>query len=93
MSLHHVDNEAIRQSEGFMFFMEVDKTNQTLRIFVKDEVLTGCEIATDQGDLRAQFEVERAEFEAIACEKYNHGRVTTDGLILIALPDIAGLTG
>ena len=93
MSLNHVDIDVIRQPEGFMFFMEVEKTKQTLRVFVTDEVLTGYEAFTDQDVLRAQFEVERAELEAVACEKYNHGRVTVDGLIVITLPDIARLIG
>jgi hypothetical protein len=90
MLLAHVEGPALREPQGFMFYMQVRKTSQTIRVFVADEVLTGGDDAPDK-DLQAQLETERAELEAVACEKYNHGHVTADGLIVIALSDIAGM--
>jgi hypothetical protein len=90
MPLSHLDIAPIREPKGFTFYMEVLKTKQALRVFVLDEVLTGGD-DTAASDLQVQFEMERAELEAIACEKYNHGRVTADGIIVIELSDIAGM--
>jgi hypothetical protein len=45
----------------------------------------------DEAALFSQLEIERAEIEAIACEKYNNGRVSVNGLIVIEFSDIAGL--
>jgi hypothetical protein len=90
MPLSHLDIAPIREPRGFTFYMEVRKTKQDLRVFVPDEVLTGGD-DTLAVDLQKQFEMERAELEAMAWEKYNHGRVSADGIIIIALSDIAGM--
>ncbi len=71
----------IRQPEGFTFFMGVQRTIQLVRVFVDDEALNGKGSPGDLRLLRAQFEAERAELEDIARQRYEQGRITTDGLI------------
>ncbi len=82
--------EVIRQPEGFTFLLDVDKEDEAVRVFVCDEALSAHHIASDAAQLRAQFEEERAELEEVARQKYERGRVTMDGLIVITLCDVLG---
>lgn len=89
MPLNHIDLDVIRLQQGFVFYMEVKTTKQTVRVFVADEaldILDDC----DDDDLQEQLQRDLTDFEAIACEKYNHGQVGCDGLIVISQSDVAG---
>ncbi len=90
MSLQPISEDAIREANGFMFLMRVQETAQTVRVFVTDDALDGHDDQADARQLRCQFDADRGAFEAVACEKYDHGRVTPDGVIVIAFSDVIG---
>jgi hypothetical protein len=91
MPLEPTNNEVIREADGFVFFMRIHETIQTVRVFVADDVLDGDGVGADQ--LRSQFDADRTALEAVACEKYDHGRITANGLVVIGLADIVGFFG
>lgn len=88
MTLETINSPAVREMQGFCFLMRVAGSQQTVRVFVADDALDGPDLAED--DLRAQFDRFRREFEAVACEKYAHGRVAADGVVAITLADVTG---
>jgi hypothetical protein len=90
MSLEPTDDDVIREAGGFLFFMRIHETAQTVRVFVSNDALDGD---VDANQLRCQFDAHRMALEAVACEKYDHGRVRADGVIVIALSDIVGFFG
>jgi hypothetical protein len=93
MSLNHVGMQKCRESEGHIFYMEVNQTRQIVRVLVTDEVLTGEDkSARNKCDLRTKLDKARTEFEAIATKKYNNGQITADGLIVISLSDIGSVS-
>ncbi len=89
MSFNHT-LEVIRQPDGFTFLLDVEKDDQAVRVFVCDEALSVHHATPGAAGLRAQFEAERAELEGVARQKYERGRVTVDGLIVITLHDVLG---
>jgi hypothetical protein len=89
MPLEHIDSEVIREDSGFSFSMRVAGTQQTVRVFVTDEALDGeFGVPEEEGELRAQFDSDRPELEAVAREKYSLGRVAADGVVAITLSDV-----
>ncbi len=88
MPLERFELEAVREQQGFTFLMRTIKTMQTVRVFVMDEALQGDDLISSEDNLRAQFEAERTDFEAVAREKYKRGRVSENGLIVVTLADI-----
>jgi hypothetical protein len=89
MPLEHIDSEVIREASGFSFSMRVAGTQQTVRVFVSDEALDGeFGVPEEEGELRAQFDSDRPELEAVAREKYSLGRVAADGVVAITLSDV-----
>ena len=93
MSLEPMSNEVIREPGGFVFFMRIQETTQTVRVFVADDALDGDDDQVDANRLRFRFDADRMALEEVAREKYNHGRVTADGMVVIALSDILGFFG
>ncbi len=93
MSLEPTNKEVIREARGFVFYMRDSETDQCVPILVADEVLDGDDDRVGAEQLRSQFDADRTAIEAVACEKYDHGRVTADGAILIALSDIIAFFG
>jgi hypothetical protein len=88
MPLEHIDSEIIREDSGFSFSMRVAGTQQTVRVFVSDEALDGEFGVPEEEELRAQFDSDRPELEAVASEKYSLGRVAADGVVAITLSDV-----
>jgi hypothetical protein len=87
MPLQRTDAKIERESRGFVFPMRIVGTMQTVQVVVKDEVFTAFGWPVD-GELRAQFDADRSELEALAREKYDHGRASADGVVSIGLSDV-----
>lgn len=91
MALETINTPVVREMQGFCFLMRVAGSQQTVRIFVADDALDGLDLAAfEEDELRAQFDKFRREFEAVAREKYAHGRVAADGVVAITLADVTG---
>lgn len=88
MPLEHIESEVVREENGFSFSMRVAGAQQTVRVFVSDDALDGEFDLTDDDELRAQFDADRAELEAVASEKHRLGRVCADGVVAITLSDV-----
>ncbi|MGJ0507260.1 MAG: DUF1488 family protein [Methylocystis sp.] len=88
MPLEHIESEVVREENGFSFSMRVAGELQTIRVFVSDDALEGDFDLPEEEDLRAQFEAERPELEAVASEKYSLGRIAADGVVAITLSDV-----
>jgi len=88
MHLEHIESEVVREDNGFSFSMRVVGEMQTVRVFVSDDALEGDFDLPELEDLRAQFDSERPELEAVASEKYSLGRVCGDGVVAITLADV-----
>jgi hypothetical protein len=93
MSLVKTESHVVRESQGFSFVMRVGGTDQTVRIFVSEDALKGDDETPSGKDLLAQIVADREALEAIACEKYAHGRVTSNGVINITVADVIGFIG
>ena len=87
MPLERTDSEVVRETNGFSFLMRVAGTQQTIRVLVSDDALE-ADAPTDEGELLRQLEADRPALEAVASEKYCHGRVAADGVVAITLSDI-----
>lgn len=88
MPLEHIESEVVRKENGFSFSMRIVGALQTVRVFVSDEALEGDFDLPEEEELRAQFDSERPELEAVASEKYSLGRVAADGVVAITLSDV-----
>jgi hypothetical protein len=88
MQLEHIECEVVREESGFSFSMRVAGALQTVRVFVSDDALEGDFDLPEEDELRAQFDSERPELEAVASEKYSLGRVAADGVVAITLSDV-----
>ncbi len=93
MSLEPTNKEVIRETGGFVFYMRDSETEQCVPILVADEVLDGDDERVGADQLRSQFDADRTAIEAVAGEKYDHGRISADGTIVIALTDIIAFFG
>ena len=87
MPLQKIDAKIEREAQGFAFPMRIAGSAQTVLVFVSDEVFTALGGPADEVML-AQFDADRSELEALASEKYEHGRATVDGIIPITLSDV-----
>jgi len=87
MPLQKIEGEIAREGYGFAFPMRIAGTAQTVRVTVSDEVFTGLGWPVAEV-LRAQVDEDRSELEALASEKYEHGRATADGIVSITLSDV-----
>jgi hypothetical protein len=88
MPLERIATDVVREAHGFTFAMRIAGSLQPVRVFVADDALEDDE--ADQVQLRSQFEADREALEALACEKYAHGRVQANGVVMITLADIVG---
>lgn len=87
MPLERIDAKIEREAEGFAFPMRIAGSVQTVQVIVSDEVFTALGWLQDE-EIRAQFDADRAELEALANEKYKHGRARADGIVSITLSDV-----
>ena len=87
MPLQRIETEIARELHGFAFPMRIAGCWQTVSVFVSDDALIALGSAPEGEALRAKVEAERWAFEALASEKYEHGRATAEG-ILITLSDV-----
>lgn len=88
MPLESLNSEAVREEQGFSFFMRVAGSQQTVRVFVSDDALEGDSALPAEDELRAQLNADRQALEAVASEKYCKGRVAADGVVAITLSDL-----
>jgi len=88
MPLQRIDAKIEREAHGFAFPMRVAGTAQMVLVTVSYEVSTALGWPVDEM-LRAQVDEDRSELEAVASEKYEHGRATADGIVSITLSDVA----
>ncbi len=93
MSLERTATDVVREGHGFSFVMRVSGSQQTVRVVVFEDALDGVDATSNDDDLLAQFEADREALEAIACEKYAHGQVASNGMITITVADVTGFMG
>jgi len=87
MPLQTINAEIEREGNGFAFPMRIAGSVQTVQVNVSDEVFTALGWPID-GMLRAQFDADRSELEALANEKFEHGRASANGVVSISLSDV-----
>jgi len=87
MPLQRINADIEREGYGFAFPMRIAGTMQRVQVSVSGEVFTALGWPVD-GMLRAQFDEDRSELEAVANEKYEHGRASADGIVSITLSDV-----
>ena len=87
MPLQRVEGEITREMHAFAFPMRIAGTAQTVQVTVSDDVFTALGWPMDNV-LRTQFDEDRAELEALASEKYEHGRASAEGIVSISLCDV-----
>ena len=87
MPLQRIEGEITREMYAFAFPTRIAGTAQTVQVSVSDDVFTALGWRVDDV-LRTQFDEDRSELEALASEKYEHGRATADGVVLITLSDV-----
>jgi hypothetical protein len=93
VSLERTATDVVREGHGFSFVMRVSGSQQTVRVVVSEDALDGVDATSNDDDLLAQFEADREALEAIACEKYAHGQVASNGVITITVADVTGFMG
>jgi hypothetical protein len=87
MPLQKVEAKVGREADCFAFPMRIAGSDQTVQVIVPNVVATALGWPIDEM-LRVEFEAERSELEALASEKYDQGRTTSDGKLFVALSDI-----
>ncbi len=87
MTLEATDEEPTREEFGYSFPMRVSGSVQTMRVCVSEDALVINSPAQDEMELRNRLHEDRAALEAVAREKYDRGRVSADGKILITATD------
>jgi hypothetical protein len=92
MSLERTAMDFVREGHGFSFLMQVSGSRTTVRVLVSEDALDADDATPNDDELLAQFEADREAFEAIACEKFEHGRAA-DGVIMITAADVIGFIG
>ena len=93
MPLQRIEGEITRESRTFSFTMRIVGSAQILRVVVADDALAGGDGAAGDEELQAQLEADRACFESLAEEKYDHGRVTAEGIVWISAADVLDFLG
>ncbi|HEY8136288.1 MAG: hypothetical protein ACR650_02090 [Methylocystis sp.] len=87
MTLERIDETVVREEYGFSFPMRISGSAQTVRVVVSDDALVVRASVPHEEELQAQLEHDRPELESLATEKYNCGRVSAAGEILITAND------
>jgi hypothetical protein len=85
--LQKVEAKVERQSGCFAFPMRIAGSDRTVQVIVPDMVATALGWPVDDM-LRVDVEAGRSGLEAVASEKYDQGRATADGELLLALSDV-----
>ncbi len=87
MPLQKVEAKVERQAGCFTFPMRIAGSDQIVQVIVPDIVATVLGWPPDEM-MRVEVEAERAELEALASEKYDQGRATSDRRLLVTLSDV-----
>jgi len=87
MPLQKVEAKVDREADCFAFPMGIAGSDQTVQVIVPNVVATALGWPIDEM-LRVEFEAERSELEALASEKYDQGRATSDRKLTVALSDV-----
>jgi len=87
MPLRRVEAKVEREPDCFAFPMRIAGSDHTVQVIVPNIVATALGWPVDEM-LRVEFEADRYELEALASEKYDQGRATSDGKLLVALSDL-----
>ena len=90
MPLQRIEGEIVRERHGFAFPMRIAGAGQTVQVIVSDDALVATTPVVVGAELKAQLEAELPTFEFLATEKFDHGRATADGVVLISASDVLG---
>ena len=90
MPLQRIEGEIMRERRGFAFPMRVAGTAQTVRVVIEDDALIATTPVLAGDELKAQLEADLPALESLAAEKFDHGRATADGVVLITAGDVLG---
>jgi hypothetical protein len=91
MPLQRIKGEIVRENYGFAFPMRIVGSSRTLRVVVADDALIIENRTAADEELQADFENHISSFESLACEKYDLGHVTADGVVFISAGDLVSL--
>jgi len=87
MPLLKVEAKVERQAGCFTFPMRIAGSDQIVQVVVPDIVATALGWPPDEV-VRVEVDTERSELEALASEKYDQGRATSDRRLFVALSDV-----
>jgi len=90
MPLQKIEGEIVREKHGFAFPMRIAGTAQTVQVIINDDALVATIPMLTEDELKAQLESDLLAFESLAAEKFDHGRATANGVILISASDVLG---
>jgi len=90
MPLQRIEGEIVRERHGFAFPMRVMGTAQTIQVVVNDDALVATTPMLVGDELKSQLEADLTAFEFLAAEKFDHGRATANGVVLITASDVLG---
>jgi len=90
MPLQRIEGEIVRERHGFAFPMRIVGTVQTVQVIVDDDALVVTTPMPAGDELKAQLEADLSAFESLAAEKFDHGRATATGAVLISASDVLG---
>ena len=90
MPLQRIEGEIVRERHGFAFPMRIVGTAQTVQVVVDDDALGTSTPMLAGAELKAQLEADLPAIESLAAEKFDHGRATADGVVLISTSDVLG---
>jgi len=90
MPLQRIESEIVREKHAFAFPMRIVGTGQTVQVVVNDDALVVRTAMVVGAELKAQLEADLTAFEFLAAEKFDHGRATADGVVVISASDVLG---
>jgi len=90
MPLQRIEGEIVRERHGFAFPMRIAGTAQTVQVIINDDALVATIPMLTKDELKAQLEADLPAFESLAAEKFDHGRATANGVVLISASDVLG---
>ena len=90
MPLQRIESEIVRERHAFAFPMRIVGSGQTVQVVVDDDALVATMPTAVGAELKAQLEADLSAFELLAAEKFDHGRATADGVVLISASDVLG---
>jgi hypothetical protein len=64
--------------------MRIAGITQTVQVVSNDDALVTTTPMPTGDELKAQLETELAAFESLALQKFDHGRATANGIVLIS---------